>query len=260
MKKFKKKLGQNFLIDNNIKNKLINSIKIKNTDIIIEIGSGEGSLSKEISSLSKKSHFIEIEKHYIPKLKEHINELKSQIHHDNILNFNIKDIIKKYKKIRIIGNLPYKIATQILIKLTNFSKKIKDIHFVVQKELADKISIQKENKKYGRLSITMQHHFDIEKLFDIKSQAFHPPPKVTSSLIRLTPKIQKTKIKNEKIFNKIVTQAFNNKRKKMCNSLTEIKNIGLISILDKRPTNMSYEDFANIYNNIYNKTEDYKNI
>jgi 16S rRNA (adenine1518-N6/adenine1519-N6)-dimethyltransferase len=250
---FKKNLGQNFLIDKNIKNKLIKSINIKKNDIIIEIGAGEGSISTEISLLSQKSYFIELDKNFIDKLTLSINKNKSSIHNDDILKFNIKDIIKKHKKIRIIGNLPYKIATKIIMLFTNFTKNIKDMHFIVQKEIAEKIIFkEKDNNK---IAIKLKYFFNIEKLYDIKPNSFYPIPKVMSSLITLTPKIKTNEIKNFKLFDTMLTEMFNNKRKKIKKSIKKININKTIVNENIRPTNLSLNEFINIYNEIEKKEE-----
>lgn len=254
MLKFKKSLSQNFLIDHNIKDKIIEKIKVKDTDIILEIGAGEGSISEKISNMAKKSHFIEIDKTYIKKLKTITNKDKSQIHNDNIINFNIKDIVKKYKKIRILGNVPYKISTKILLLLITYFKNITDIHLIVQKELADKLILKSSNKKYCKLSIKMNFFFEIKKLFDIKPQSFYPQPKIMSSFIRLKTKKLKQNIDNIKLFDKILTTAFNNRRKKITKSIknVEIKNVAE----EKRPTNTSLEEFILIYKELNKKKEE----
>jgi len=253
MKIFKKKLGQNFLIDNNIKKKIIESINIKKNDIIIEIGAGEGSISKDISCLSEKSYFIEIDKTFINKLKNTINYDKSSVHNDDILKFNIKDIIKKHKKIRIIGNLPYKTSTKIIILLSEFKKNIIDMHFLVQKEIAEKITAKDNNK--NKLAIKLQYFFNIEKKYDIKPHSFYPVPKIMSSLIKMKPKQQKNIIKDINLFNNILTKVFNNKRKQIKKSLNQIKNKNVIKNEKLRPQDITLNEFIDIYNHIKKEEE-----
>lgn len=248
MKIFKKYLGQNFLIDQNIKNKILKSINIKKDDVIIEIGAGEGSISSEISSLSKKSYFIELDKSFIKELEKTINKTKSSIHNDDILKFNIKDIVKKHKKIRIIGNLPYKISTKIILMLTDFKKNIKDLHFLVQKEIAEKITSKNNNQ--NKLAIKIQFFFEIEKMYDVKPHSFYPVPKITSSFIKLKPQKYTNKIKDINLFNAVLTQAFNNQRKKIKKSIKEIKNENVIKNTELRPKQLSIKEFLNIYEHI----------
>lgn len=250
---FKKKLGQNFLIDNNIKKKIIDSIDIKKNDVIIEIGAGEGSISKDISSLSEKSYFIELDKNFINKLKTTIDVYKSSIHNDDILKFNIKDIVKKHKKIRIIGNLPYKTSTKIIMSLLEFKKNIIDMHFLVQKEIAKKITAKDNNK--NKLSIKLQYFFDIEKKYEIKPHSFYPVPKIMSAFIKMKPKKQTNNIDDINLFNTILTKAFNNKRKQIKKSLTEIKNKNIINNDKLRPQDITINEFIDIYNHIKKKEE-----
>ena len=255
MKTFKKSLGQNFLVDQNIKNKIIKFINIKKNDIIIEIGAGEGSISKEISNLSKKSYFIEIDKCFIQELSNVINNKKSTIHNDNILKFNIKDIIKKHKKIRIIGNLPYNISTKIIMFLTNFLKNIKDLHFLVQKEIAEKIL--KNKCKNNKISIKLEYFFKTEKIYDIKPHSFNPKPKIMSSFIKLTPKKNKNEINDIKLFDELLNKIFNNKGKKTKNLFKNI-NDKLIKNENITSKNISLKDILEIYKEIKNEKEECK--
>lgn len=240
---FKRSLSQNFLTDTNIKKKIMSKINIKNTDIIVEIGAGAGSISKEISTHSKKSHFIELDKTLLSKLKELTNNENSHIHNDDILRFNIKDLIKKYKKIRIIGNLPYKISTKIITTLTNFTKNIIDIHLIVQKEIAEKITTK--NLKQNKLSIIVQNYFHSVKHFDIKPQSFYPVPKVTSSLISLKPK---TKFIENKALKDFLNKAFNKKRKKLSSSIKIKKNETNLN-LNTRPEKLTLDDIKKLCTN-----------
>lgn len=256
----KKSLSQNFLIDKNIREKIINLIKIKKTDIIIEIGAGSGSISKDISNLAKKSHLIEIDTNLIQSLKKNINEKKSLIHNDDILKFNIKDVIKKYKKIRIIGNLPYKISTKIVMSLTKFAKNIKDIHIIIQKEMAEKIMLKCNNKKYGKISVIMQHYFEIKKILDIKANSFFPVPKVSSSLVVLKPKKIIHSSEDAILFKKMLNKSFNNRRKKILKSIKDLPTQDLQKEINKRPNNMSLDEFEKLHKKINSHTEDYKKI
>lgn len=255
-KLLKKRLSQNFLIDENIIKNILNHLNIKHEDIILEIGAGDGSLSKFISKLSKECHLIEIDKIFINKLKDITKINNTYIYNDDILKFNMKDFIKKYKKIRIIGNLPYKISTKIMLNLITFKKNIKDMHFVVQKEIAEKIILEHNNKKYGKLSIILQNFFHIKKIFDIKSSSFYPKPKVTSSFISLTPKKENLDIKDLNIFKNFLTNTFNNRRKKIFHSMKDLDENFNIN-RNSRPENFSIKEFIEMYKKLNKKTEDY---
>lgn len=247
--KHKKSLSQNFLVDENIKNKIVKSINIKKTDILLEIGAGNGSLSEKISLLSKKTYLIEIDTDLIPELLSKLNNSdNTNIHNDDILKFNMKDLSKKYKKLRIIGNLPYKISTKLLLNLINFNKKIKDIHIVIQKDMAERISTEPHTKDYNRLSIIAQYHFNIEKLFDIKPNSFKPIPKIISSFIKLTPKKNKKFLSNYYVFQNIIKDAFNNRRKKLSKSIKNINKLEKYININKRAENTNITEYIRISN------------
>jgi 16S rRNA (adenine1518-N6/adenine1519-N6)-dimethyltransferase len=251
MKNFikKKKFGQNFLTDINIKKKIIHYINIKTNDIVVEIGPGLGFLSEDIKNLSKSSYFIEIDKELCNFNK---TILKESIYHDDILKYNLDDIFKKHKKIRIIGNLPYNIATKIIILLFQFHKNIIDVNLIVQKEFADKII---KNNKSSRLSMSMNYFFSIKHIFNISPFCFDPKPKIISSFISGKPNKTVEKIDNYTIFNNILKMAFNYRRKKLSTSLKiYIPYIRNILDLNKRPENINIEDFIKI-SNIISKLE-----
>lgn len=247
--KHKKSLSQNFLIDENIKNKIIKEINIKKTDILLEIGAGNGSLSEKISLLSKKTYLIEIDTDLIPELKCKLNKNNNtNIYNDDILKFNMKDLAKKYKQIRIIGNLPYKISTKLLLNLINFDKKIKDIHIIIQKDMAERISTEQNSKDYNRLSIITQYHFNIKKIFDIKATSFKPIPKIISSFIKLTPKKNKKFLLNYNIFKNIIKTAFNNRRKKLSKSIENLDKFKKYINTNNRADNTSVNEYIRISN------------
>lgn len=245
----KKKLSQNFLIDKNIKDKIIKIINIKKSDTILEIGAGTGSLSKIISTLSKNIYLIEIDRDLIPQLQNIIQKKNNtNICNDDILKFNIKDLIKKYNRIRIIGNLPYKISTKLLLNFNKLNYKIKDIHIIIQKDVAEKISTPANKKIYNALSIITQYNFNIKKIFDIKPNSFKPIPKVTSSFIKLIPKKKKKLLLNYNTFKNIVKKAFNNRRKKIITSIKNSNKLKKYIDINKRAENIHINEYIRISN------------
>ena len=187
MQNHKKRLGQHFLHDNNIIKKIIMSIRPKKNDHFLEIGPGEGALTKPIIDITKNVTLIEKDKDLIPLLRNQYHQYnKVKILHADILKCNLLDYMKN--DIRLIGNLPYNISTEIIFRVASVSSKVKDMHFMLQKEVVDRMVAKPGSKTYGRLSIMTQVYFDTIKLFDISPNVFVPKPKVQSSYIRMVPR------------------------------------------------------------------------
>ena len=221
----KKSLGQNFLIDNNVIGKILNLFSVKNKDII-EIGPGHGSLTDEIIKLKPKSLCI-IEKDRVlsNRLKiKYKNNKEVKVYNNDILYFPMEKILKKNSV--IIGNLPYNISSQILVKILRLKKwppKYSDIIFMFQKEVGEKIISKFPSKKYGRLSILANLKLEEIKNFLVSPNCFIPKPKIFSMVIHFKPKSKILyKIKNIKNLEKITNLIFANKRK-MINKI--LKNI-----------------------------------
>ena len=250
----KKSLGQNFLIDQNVIKKIINLVEIKNQNII-EIGPGRGALTKEIYKKNPKSLIlIEKDNQFCINLKnEYLNERKVKIFNKDILKFDLSKI--KKKKLIIFGNLPYNISSQILVKFIK-SKKwppvYKDIIFMFQKELSDKIVATYPSKNYGRLSILTNYRLNTVKKFNISANCFRPKPKVESSVIHFKPKKKfKTKIQNIDYLEKITNLFFSKKRKIIRKSLLGLLDNTKINLindlnLNLRPENLNPEIYYKI--------------
>ena len=250
MRYAKKSLGQNFLIDKNIIKKITNISRITNRDVI-EIGPGKASLTSEILKMMPKSLTI-IEKDFI--LSDDLRELYKdnkivKIFNEDVLKFNLESIVKKNSL--IIGNLPYNISSQILIKILKFKKwppNFKDLIFMFQKELGEKITGKYLTQNYGRLSIITNYRLKILNNFLVSPNCFFPRPKVTSIVIHFQPRTDKIKIKKLSNLEKITNIFFSNKRKMINKNLKKIINLQKLKKLpqiklDKRPTDLE----PNIY-------------
>tara|TARA_Y100000768_G_C23975961_1_gene683080 strand:- start:1746 stop:2510 length:765 start_codon:yes stop_codon:yes gene_type:complete len=247
MHKHKKSLGQNFLVDKNIINKIIHQVSPLYSDSFLEIGPGEGALTYPL--VDKISELIVIEKD--KKLSHKLGELFSKNNKITIINQDVLKIdIDKYIKnrVRVIGNLPYNIATEIIFFLLNSKIKILDIHVMLQKEMVDRISAPPGNKQYGRISVMIQANYNVKKLFDVSPNVFEPKPKVWSSYMRLTPKnnVFINDVHKEN-FKKIVTLAFVSRRKmiktSLKDSITLDKILHIIGDERIRPEQLSYSQF-----------------
>ena len=247
----KKSLGQNFLIDKNILKKIIDINLINSDSEIVEIGPGTGNLTDYLIKKNPKK-IITIEKD-TELSKNLLNKFLGKI---NVIN---KDILKFFdykifnKNTIIIGNLPYNISSQILVKFildNNF--KFKVLIFMFQKEMANRILAQVNSKDYGRLSILSNWKFEIKKLFDIKPSSFSPRPKVESSLLLFTEKNEKFPLKDSKNLEKITRILFNQRRKKIRKSINYIfrnntKILNRLNLnLDLRPQNLDIDTYCNL--------------
>ena len=215
----KKKLGQHFLVDKNIVNKLIKNISPNAEDLIIEIGPGDGALTKSILPYVKSICLIEKDKDLINNLDFILKNYKSS----KVINQDVLEVdfnIFEYP-FRVIGNLPYNISTEIIFKMCKVDKVI-DIHFMLQKEVVDRIVSKPNTKVYGRLSVMSQAYFNPKKLFDISENVFVPKPKVKSSFLKLLPRKSIFKNKeHEEIFYNIVKSSFEGRRKMIRQSLSK---------------------------------------
>lgn len=247
----KKYLGQHFLKDNNIANKIVESLS-DNIDNIIEIGPGTGVLSQIL--LQKKYsnlYFIEKDQESADYLLEHFPNEKDKIIVGDFLKFDISTIFKD--KFSIIGNFPYNISSQIFFKALEEKNNIQEIVCMIQKEVAERIASPPGNKKYGILSVYMQAYFDIDYLFTVDETVFFPQPRVKSAVIKFKRNNIKQLNCNEKSFFRIVKTAFNQRRKTLRNAL---KPLSLPSefftdeIFNKRAEQLSVNDFVNITNHL----------
>lgn len=216
---FKKKYGQNFLIDNNVLNKITDCLNVTEKDLIIEIGPGSGNLTNKLIQFNCKIIAYEIDIDVKPYL-DRIDYSELSVVYDDILNRSIIEDVKniKYENLYIIGNLPYYITTPIIEKLTKENLNPKEMFFMVQKEVADRLSSKPGVKEYGYITVFLNYHYDIEKMFDVSRKSFMPAPNVESSIIKLTSH-GKYKVKSEELFNEVISNAFKHKRKTLLNNL-----------------------------------------
>lgn len=247
----KKKLGQHFLHDQNIIAKIVKFINPKPDHNIVEIGPGLGALTMQILPQAKHMLAIELDKDVIPRLQNQCKQLGSlEIYNQDFLK---TDLSQFPIPIRLVGNLPYNISTPILFKAIDNIHNIKDMHFMLQKEVAQRIVAEPGSKTYGRLSIMVQYCCQVELLIHVGPGSFTPPPKVDSAVIRLTPKAQHPiKALDNKLFSDIVRTAFCQRRKTIHNSLKGYINTeGLQSIginPKNRPEQLGIDEFVLISN------------
>ena len=263
--KANKDLGQNFLINEEVVENIINSSEISKEDLIIEIGPGLGTLTKELIKRAGKVVCIELDKKMIKILKERfISYSNLEIINDDVLKVNLKELINKYKghdnikKVKIVANLPYYITTPIIMKLLEDKLDIESITVMIQKEVADRLIEIPGGKNTGAITYTIYYYCESEKIMEVPNNSFIPEPDVTSEVIKMKLRNKPAvEIENPKVMFMIIKSAFMQRRKTLLNALTNTqvfasKQEGL-KILKKlnldenvRAENLSIQDYANI--------------
>lgn len=257
---FKKKFGQNFLKDQNILDKIVNKSEVDKDTLVIEIGVGAAALTKTVAPNAYKVLGYEIDTTLKPILEDKLKEYNNiDIIYDDFLNRNVNEDIKKYnyKKLYVIANLPYYITTPIITKLIDDNVNVDKMVVMVQKEVGDRFNAKPDTKNYNSLTVFLNYYFNINKLMDVSRKCFVPEPNVDSVIIELKRKETKYDVKNEKIFFKLVRDAFTHKRKNLRNNLKgydleKIENVLKEYNLDLnvRAEHLTIDQFINISNEL----------
>lgn len=249
----RKRFGQHFLHDKYIIHKIVDAIAPHPNDNLIEIGPGLGALTCIMLPHVKRMTAIELDYDLIPKLQEKCKSLGNLVlYQEDALKVDFAKLSDSPASLRIFGNLPYNISTPLIFHLLHYIEYIKDMHFMLQKEVVERMAAQVGSKAYGRLSIMLQYYCDVELLFYVSHAAFTPPPQVESAVVRLIPKRRKQIIENPILFAEIVKEAFNHRRKTLRNVLKQWleaqdwQNVEVNS--SQRPEQLNVEDFIKIAN------------
>lgn len=246
----RKRFGQNFLIDQQVIAQIIDAIYPQKNDRIIEIGPGPGALTRPLLQALDHLDVVELDRDIVSKLEKEFPREKLTIHSTDALKF---DFSVSGSKLRIVGNLPYNISTPLLFHLGQFSEHILDMHFMLQKEVVDRMVGIPSTSDYGRLSVMLQYRFDMEYIFSVPAESFRPIPKVESAIVRMIPRHKSSMIaKDEVLFSQIVSAAFSQRRKTLRNTLRSyLKTDDFISLdIDPglRAENLSVAKFVAITN------------
>lgn len=213
----RKRFGQNFLVDPQIVTDIIRAIRPDTDDHVVEIGPGLGALTRPLLRSLNHLHVVEIDRDIVERLRREFSEKKLTIYSADALEF---DFAMLGKNLRVIGNLPYNISTPVLFHLSKFTEAIKDMHFMLQKEVVARMVATPSTPDYGRLSVMLHYRFEMEQLFIVSPECFHPAPKVESSVVRIIPRAQPLiEASKEKSFGQIVSAAFSQRRKTLRNTL-----------------------------------------
>lgn len=224
--RFKKGLGQNFLIDDSVLDDIIDGAEVNEEDFIIEIGPGFGTLTRALLKRAKKVCAIELDEKLFPILEEELKEYDNfELIHNDALKVDFNELIGDEESVKLVANLPYYLTTPIIVNLLTGGYDFKSLTIMIQKEVAQRIDSEPNCKAYGAFSILVQYYCDTEILRLVPPSAFIPQPKVESIVIRLDRlKEPKVKVKDEALFFSIVRQSFNMRRKTLWNG---VKNMGI---------------------------------
>ena len=263
--KFSKSLGQNFLIDDNVIDRILEGARLSETDRIIEVGPGIGTLTREMGKVAENVVAIEIDKTLIPILKETLADLDNvEVVNEDILKVDVQGLINEKlngRPVKLVANLPYYITTPIVMKFLEEDIPVTDIVVMVQKEVADRMNAKPSTKDYGALSVAVQYYCDTEIVAKAPRHMFVPQPNVDSIVIGLHVRDEKKYVvDNEDIFFKTVKASFGQRRKTLLNSLgglgflskDQIREALQAANIDekRRGETLSIDEFANLSNEI----------
>lgn len=249
----RKRFGQHFLIDPGVIDAIVRSVHPSQDDIVVEIGPGRGAITNALARACGHLHAIELDRDLVAKLRQQFDGTPNvTIHSADALDFDFSTL---GRSLRIVGNLPYNISTPLLFHLLEFRDRVADMHFMLQKEVVERMAAGPGSKRYGRLGIMLGCHLNIESLFEVDRTAFEPPPDVMSAVVRLDPLPHGTfDIKDQVQLSKLVASAFSKRRKTIRNALKDqvsaedFDAIGIDAGL--RPEQIEISDFIALSNHL----------
>jgi 16S rRNA (adenine1518-N6/adenine1519-N6)-dimethyltransferase len=215
----RKRFGQHFLHERGVITRIVDEVNLNVDDLVVEIGPGLGALTDHLLPKLKHLHVVELDRDLAKIMRERYPAERVTVHEGDALAF---DFSKLGNSIRLVGNLPYNISTPLLFHFATFRDRLRDGHFMLQREVVERMVAAPSSAAYGRLSVSLQLEFEMESLFRIGPGAFTPPPKVESAIVRLTPLRENIfDLHDREIFNAIVSRAFTQRRKTLRNSLRD---------------------------------------
>lgn len=275
--RFTKSLGQNFLVDEDVLEKIVDSANITSEDTVIEIGPGIGTLTRQIAERAKQTVAIEIDKKLIPILKETLGDMENiTIINEDVLKVDLKELVESVspeRPVKVVANLPYYITTPIIMRFLEEAIPVSTMVIMIQKEVAARINAVPSTKDYGSLSVAVQYYCDTDIVAKVPKGAFIPQPNVESAVLRLTVKKDKElELKDEALFFEVVKASFSKRRKTLLNALSSFGTLGgkqeAIDALEKaaidpqrRGETLTMDEFAelsNRYHEILNYNQENK--
>lgn len=249
----RKRFGQNFLQDSSVIYNILAFAQLQKDEHWLEIGPGLGALTQPLLDAGVKLDVVELDRDLVKILSKRFADRSNfTIHGADALQFDFASLVQPGEKLRVIGNLPYNISTPLMFHLLDNANLIQDMHFMLQKEVVDRICAEPGSKQYGRLSVMMQYFCDTECLFDVPPESFDPVPKVMSAIVKLTPHSQPpVAITDFEQFSQLVTKAFSQRRKTIRNSLKELLSEAQMQAIainpNARAEELSLEEFARLH-------------
>ncbi len=246
----RKRFGQNFLSDHNIIDKIVRAINPQPDDIIIEIGPGLGAITEHLLNSGSQLTAIEIDRDLASHLRSRFPQLT--LVENDALKTDFGQLLGNTHKAKFVGNLPYNISTPIIFHLLDFAKHCGSMHFMLQKEVVDRMAATPDSKQYGKLSIMVQYQCEVRPLFHIPPTAFNPAPKVDSTLVQLIPRIFPHQASDRHTLEKLVSSAFSQRRKTLRNALKANWSEQLVQLpghyLAMRAEQLSIDDYVTLSN------------
>ncbi len=252
----RKRFGQNFLTDTQVIANIIRAINPQPHDQLVEIGPGLGALTKPLLQILDHLDVIELDRDIVKRLEQTFDPEKITIFSSDALKFDFASI---GSNLRVVGNLPYNISTPILFHLSTFAVNIKDMHFMLQKEVVERMVAAPSTSDYGRLTVMLQYRFEMEQVFIVPPESFNPIPKVESAIVRMHPIKEPAQVaEDEKLFSQVVISAFSQRRKTLRNTLCDYLNSNDFEVLEIDPRlraeNLSVAQFVSVANYLAKRT------
>ncbi|AWX99813.1 16S rRNA (adenine(1518)-N(6)/adenine(1519)-N(6))-dimethyltransferase [Marinomonas primoryensis] len=257
--KARKRFGQNFLHDHGVIRHIVASIAPKKGQRLVEIGPGKGALTEGIISITERMDVVELDRDLIPILKVNLFRFPElTVHEADAMKFDFTSLRTEEQAIRVVGNLPYNISTPLIFHLLSQVSAIQDMHFMLQKEVVDRLAARPGDSLYGRLSVMAQYYCSVESLFIVGPESFDPAPKVDSAIVRMTPhKTLPHPVDDIKKLEDMVRTGFQQRRKTLRNNYKGVLDNDDFAALNidptLRPERLDVEDFVRITNYVLKK-------
>ncbi len=244
----RKRFGQHFLEADDILDRMVSVMNLARGDAVLEIGPGRGALTALLAHEVQRLRVVEIDRDLVPELARRFPSI--EVVTGDVLRIDPTSMWHGAAAWRVVGNLPYNISTPLLARLLDELEHIVDMHFLLQRELVERLAARPSTKDWGRLSVMAQLVLDVQPLFDVEPHHFRPSPKVMSSFVRLVPRRNSPRIRNREVFDRLVARAFQQRRKRLSNALQSFAIEWRHAPVDAalRPDAVTLEEFVDLAN------------